>query len=62
MYENLTFTSEQLAEIEANAARANAREYLKKTDWYIVRHVETGEAIPADILQKRAEARQTASS
>jgi Zn-dependent oligopeptidase len=62
MYENLTFTVEQLAEIESNAARVNAREYLKKTDWYIVRHAETGETIPEDILQKRAAARQTASS
>ena len=62
MYENLTFTAEQLAEIEANAARVNAREYLKKTDWYVVRYTETGEAIPEDILQKRTQARQTASS
>ena len=62
MYENLKFTTEQLAEIEENAARFNAREYLKKTDWYVIRHAETGEAIPDDILQKRSQARQTASS
>lgn len=31
--------------------------YLYDTDWYITRNTETGIAIPADILEKRAAAR-----
>ena len=62
MYEDLTFTPEQLAELEAQAARFNAKQYLQETDWYVVRYAETGEEVPAEITQKRAEARATASS
>lgn len=62
MYENLTFTPEQIAEMEAQTARLNAKQYLRDTDWYVTRHAETGEAIPAEITQKRAEARATASN
>jgi hypothetical protein len=35
------------------------KKYLADTDWYIVRHVETGVAIPQDILTARALARQS---
>lgn len=62
MYDNLELTPEQIALMEAGAAKVNAKEYLKDTDWYVTRYAETGEAIPAEITQKRAEARQTASS
>lgn len=34
-----------------------ARNYLISTDWYVMRMVETGEPIPADVLSKRATAR-----
>lgn len=34
-----------------------ARAYLAETDWYVVRFSETGEPIPEDIKQLRAEAR-----
>jgi hypothetical protein len=34
-----------------------ARDYLKETDWYIIRNIETGVAIPADVLTERAKAR-----
>ena len=34
-----------------------ARIYLLTTDWYVVRHAETGEAIPQDILDARQAAR-----
>lgn len=34
-----------------------ARAYLTETDWYVVRHAETGKAIPEDVLARRAEAR-----
>ncbi len=33
------------------------RRFLNETDWYVVRHAETGVAIPADILELRAGAR-----
>lgn len=36
---------------------AEARAYLASTDWYVVRKAETGQEIPADVLQKRQEAR-----
>lgn len=62
MYEDLTFTEEQLAEIEAQTARLTAKQYLRDTDWYVVRHAETGVEVPEEITQKRAEARATASS
>lgn len=38
-------------------ANAEARAYLASTDWYVVRFSETGEPIPEDVKQKRAEAR-----
>ena len=37
----------------------NAKKYLSDTDWYAIRHVETGVAIPQDILTARALARQS---
>lgn len=33
------------------------RQFLDQTDWYVIRQIETGVAVPADILQRRAEAR-----
>jgi hypothetical protein len=33
------------------------RRFLNETDWYVVRHAETGVGIPADILELRAGAR-----
>ena len=36
---------------------AEPKGYLQSTDWYIIRNTETGEAIPADVTQKRTEAR-----
>ena len=39
------------------AKNSVARQYLYQTDWYVIRQTETGEAIPADVLTKRAEAR-----
>lgn len=31
--------------------------YLQKTDWYVIRFLETGVAVPDDVTAKRAEAR-----
>ena len=36
---------------------AEARAYLLQTDWYVIRLQETGQVIPDNILQSRAEAR-----
>ena len=33
------------------------RAYLRDTDWYVIRQIETGEAVPEEITTKRAEAR-----
>jgi hypothetical protein len=35
-----------------------ARYYLNSTDWYVTRFMETGKAIPEEILFKRKQARE----
>lgn len=42
---------------ELSAEQQNAGIYLKNTDWYVTRMMETGKPIPDDVLQKRQEAR-----
>lgn len=42
-------TSEQLI--------AQYERYLNDTDWYVTRKAETGVEVPADVLEKRANAR-----
>lgn len=32
--------------------------YLRSTDWYVIRSLETGEAIPDKVKEQRAAARQ----
>jgi len=34
-----------------------AQRYLQSTDWYVIRYLETGVEVPADVTAKRAEAR-----
>jgi hypothetical protein len=46
-------TPEQVQSVKNSAAR----QYLYQTDWYVIRQTETGEAIPDEVLAKRAEAR-----
>ena len=41
------------AEVQ-EAANTSARTFLANTDWYILRHTETGVAIPIEITQARA--------
>jgi hypothetical protein len=48
---------EDLKAKEANIAR-EARGVLSKTDWYVIRKMETGKEIPEDILKAREEARK----
>jgi hypothetical protein len=35
----------------------NARQYLRDTDWYVIRKADVGTAIPSDVQTKRAQAR-----
>ena len=44
-------------EFYINVRTAEPKWYLQSTDWYVIRNTETGEPIPADVTQKRAEAR-----
>ena len=39
--------------------RAAAIAYLKETDWYVIRQVETGSPVPDEIKEKRLDARNT---
>lgn len=45
---------------EALNRMSEARAYLAATDWYLVRHMETGQAVPPVILELRQEARKNA--
>ena len=53
---------EAMAEIEAASIsqqeKAEARQFLNSTDWYVTRMQETGKSIPQDILDKRVSARE----
>ena len=55
-------TSEQVAQEKAQQEQERinneSREYLKSTDWYVIRQQETGVAIPQDILDARQAARE----
>ena len=59
-------TPEEQAQFVENFEAQNkiimGKEYLKQTDWYVTRNAETGAEIPEDVLEKRAQARQDASS
>ena len=46
-----------ITEAELNAANTMSIQYLKDTDWYVTRQVDTGVPMPDDIKQKRQEAR-----
>lgn len=55
-----TTTPKDLDELKIRAVavckrQANGR--LSKTDWYVVRHAESGSEIPADVTEFRAETR-----
>ena len=36
---------------------SEARSYLLSTDWYIVRHQETSQPVPEEVLEARSQAR-----
>ncbi len=50
-------SDEVLQKRDAHKASAAALQYLRETDWYVVRFSETGTAIPAEVLSERAAAR-----
>ena len=53
--------NETAEEIAANAQAAinqESRSYLTSTDWYAIRESETGVAVPDDVIQARADARE----
>lgn len=52
--ETVTVATPEEIQQQKNAA---ARAYLTSTDWYIIRKMETGTAVPDDILIARQEAR-----
>lgn len=55
-------TAEARAAEEARlSAEAEARALLAATDWYLVRKVETGAAVPSEVLDARNAARATLS-
>jgi len=45
------------AEVAQDVAAQEALNYLRETDWYILRQVETGQAAPDDIKAGRSAAR-----
>ncbi|MGY6535336.1 MAG: hypothetical protein ACXIVG_08335 [Pararhodobacter sp.] len=47
---------------EQARAAANARRYLAKTDWMVIRAAETGLPLPDDIAEARAVARRIATA
>lgn len=58
-------TSEEIAQQQAEEARvvlvqqlAEAQAYLNSTDFYYARFLETGEAVPEEVVAKRVEARE----
>lgn len=44
-------------EKEKKEKQSKAVDYLKSTDWYLMRKCEQGIPVPDDIIQKRAKAR-----
>jgi hypothetical protein len=49
---------QEKAQQEQERINAESREYLKSTDWYVIRQQETSVAIPQDILDARQAARE----
>ena len=55
-------TAEAQAAAAAQAqAEAEARRLLAETDWYVVRKIETGAAVPRAVTEARQAARATLS-
>lgn len=50
-------TGKTQADYDLEQKKVGALQYLKETDWYIVRNQETGKETPEEITTKRTEAR-----
>ncbi|WP_426108481.1 hypothetical protein [Pseudomonas sp. TWR1-1-4] len=50
------------ADIAQEVSAEEARRYLRDTDWYVLRQIETGQAVPDDIKLGRKAARDTISA
>lgn len=59
--ESLTLKQQQATLVINDQRDKNvvACQFLKETDWYVVRSHETGNAVPADILAQRKAARDS---
>ena len=49
--------AEEVVKAEIQRQIAEYKAYLNSTDWRLVKQLETGEPVPQDVLDKRAEAR-----
>lgn len=70
--EKYEMTPEQIAEVDAYIASVDpdpeitaqvvinieSKKYLARTDWYVIRFLESGVPIPEDVAQARADARE----
>lgn len=57
-FKGQTYDAETMTMVHSeNSLNEMCLEYLKETDWYVVRKTETGTDIPQDILTKRQECR-----
>lgn len=45
------------SDIKAESERQEAILYLRSTDWYVIRKIETGQEVPDEISELRARAR-----
>lgn len=45
-------------ELEQESQLIKSIDYLKSTDWYVIRFLETGKEVPDDIKELRAQARE----
>lgn len=59
-YEVVARTENTAAEKQARIAQNQA--YLDETDWYVIRHTETGALIPEEITTRRNQAREEISA
>ena len=48
---------EQLKEGVISSAKSTASSLLAQSDWYVIRHAETGKAVPTDVSEYRAAVR-----
>ena len=57
----IKITGKTQADLDAEAAETartdrneSARAYLRDTDWYVIRNIETGARVPNEVVERRA--------